>query len=235
MLLGRTLKGKANNQGIALYSLAILSYTLFSTLVKWQPFHSRLQMPFFVMATIPSVMVLTRFKKGVLFVNIIKFLSVPLALLLIFFNVLRPYVSYNLFYDFVKSYALNFRGIPGTFKGIPESFFSKPRTQQYFNSRPYYYKPYIDVMNALAKENNNASMVFDLPYGFEYPLWYLLREYDLDHRVIPKLQKTDNTIIVSTQEKPDKQLGYDTQCFKTDVEIQYSYVCILKPDYWRIY
>ncbi|MBI2018556.1 glycosyltransferase family 39 protein [Candidatus Daviesbacteria bacterium] len=235
ILLKQFINKRVNYLEITIYSLALLSYVLFSTLVKWQPFHSRLQMPFFVIGTIPSVLVLSKFKRGLIFVRSILYLSVFLALLLIFLNVLRPYVSYNLFYESVKSYTFNFRGIPGSFKGIPESFFSKPRTLQYFNSRPYYLKPYIAVINSLSDKNTKASVAFDLSYGFEYPLWHFLKEYNLNYKIVPNSKKTADTIIISTQEKSYKLLGYYTECFKTDVEIQYSYVCISKPDYLRRY
>lgn len=207
---------------IIVHVLALFSFIVFSLILKWQPFHSRLQIPFFVIGTISSVLILSKFKKGWPILKGALVLSSLLSLLLIFLNVLRPYISYTPFYAYVKSFAL-------PFTDIPESFFVESRDQQYFNSRPYYYKPYVHIIEVLAKENNRGVMAFDLSYGFEYPFWVLLKKNKLDFRIVPLSRKSDDTTIISTPEKPIITKEYLTKCEKADIEIEYGYVCVSQP------
>lgn len=227
ILVKGIIEKKINQRYLIIYGLTMLSYIAFSAAVKWQPFHSRFHLPFFVIGTISSILILSRLKKGTNFIKGALFLSFPLALILIFFNVLRPYISYTFFYDYVKGFTPSFRGIPQSLNGVPQSFLTKPRDQQYFNSRPYYYKPYLGLANVLDKENFRGTVAFNLPYGFEYPLWVFLKKNNFDIHVIPITQKNSETIIISAERVPlDKSMN---KCVRTDVDIEYSYICVLLP------
>lgn len=206
---------------ILVYILSLFSFIIFSLILKWQPFHSRLQIPFFVIGTISSVLILSKFEKSLYILRGVLVLSTSLAILLIFLNVSRPFISYTLFYDNIKSFAF-------PLSSIPQSFLIKPREQQYFNARYYWYLPYKSIIEILAKQQikKDYTISLDLPDGFEYPLWVLLKSYHLNFRIVPITKISNETIIISTSKVPYKKVGYITECIKT--EIDYGYACLSK-------
>lgn len=212
-------KAIKNRLVILVFILSCLSFIIFSLILKWQPFHSRLQIPFFLLGTISAVIILSNFKRGLLILKYMLVFSIPLALMLIFFNVSRPYISYSLFYDNVKAFA-------PLLSSVPQSFFIKPREQQYFSARYYWYLPYKGVIEILAMQDSTKSnaITFDLPDGFEYPIWSLLKEYKIDFYIVPFSKKSADTIIISTSKNPYKLEDYIIECIKTEVE--YGYACI---------
>ncbi len=222
LLKNLTNKGRLSLFEKLIYGLTLLSYIAFSALLKWQPFHSRLHMPFFVIGTIISVLILSKFKKGIFFLKIILAVSISLAIALIFLNVTRPYISYNLFYDSIKSFT-------PSLSGIPESFFIKPYEQQYFNTRSYWYKPYKGIIEDLNKVEliGKNTITFQLMDIFEYPLWVFIKQYNLNLKVVPESHASNKTIIISTSKDPYSKDGYTTSCIKTEVE--YGYACLSMP------
>lgn len=205
---------------IYLYILSITSFFLFSAILKWQPFHSRLLMPFFIVGSIASVVILLQFKSWEKFLKIAIAGSVGLAFVLIVLNVSKPFLSYQPIYSYVKSLA-------PSLSAVPESIFTKKREKQYFNARYYWYKPYKEVMQKIEK-NRWGTITFKLMDEFEYPLWYFLKKYEIPLEVIPYAEKTINTIIISTSKDPYSTKGYLSECIKT--EISYGYACLLLPD-----
>lgn len=208
-----------NKELVSVFILTLLSLVAFSAILKWQPFHSRLQISFFVIGTISSVLILSKFKKGLYVLKTFLILSMPLAVLLVLLNVSRPFISYNLFYNQVKSFTTSLNSIPG-------SFLIKPRAEQYFNARYYWYLPYKGITEILTdqKFTKNDTIFFDLPDGFEYPLWVLIKNQNPDLRVIPKEKILPETIIISTSQNPYKREGYITECLKTGID--YGYACL---------
>lgn len=206
---------------ILTFILSLFSFVIFSLILKWQPFHSRLQTPFFVMGVISSVVILSKFKKSLYILKGMLILSISLAVLLVFLNVSRPYISYNLFYDKIKPFSF-------PLSSIPQSFFVKPREQQYFNARFYWYLPYKGIIEILVGQDlaESNTVTFDLPDGFEYPLWVFIKRYGLNIRVVPLSEISNETIIISTSEDPYEKEGYLTKCIKTKIE--YGYACLSK-------
>lgn len=214
-------KTKLRNQSLVvyLYLLTIVSFLLFSAVLKWQPFHSRLLMPFFVIGSISSVIILFRFDRLKGMLNLILVISIILAFTLIALNVSKPFLSYNLFLSYVKTLA-------PPLSSIPESVFTKEREKQYFNARYYWYKPYKEIIGKLERDYKGRTITFKLMDEFEYPLWYFLKKYKSSDRVVPFSIRADETIIISTSKDPYRMDGYDTQCVKTDIE--YGYACLSK-------
>lgn len=210
-----------NKMLIFVHVLSLFSFVIFSLILKWQPFHSRLQIPFFVIGTISSVLIISKFKKGLYVLKGISVLSISVAILLIFLNVSRPFISYNLFYDNIKSFSF-------PLSSIPQSFLIKPREQQYFNARYYWYLPYKGLMEMFAKQQfiKNNVISFDLPDGFEYPLWVFIQKNYVNIRVIPYSRIDVDTLILSTTPMPFYKEGYYTACIKT--QIDYGYACLSK-------
>ena len=202
---------------VFLYLSTIISFILFSALIKWQPFHPRLEIPFFMIGTMSAIIILNTVKKlRPLYIGVI--LSSALALIVVFLNVSKPYISYSLFYDMVKT-------LKPPLVSIPEAFYVKPRQQQYFNARYYWYEPYVEIVDLLKKENN-GEVVFSLGDEFEYPIWALMNTYQIKKKVITYSQIDDNSIIISTSVSPFRKEGYNTTCFKTPIE--YGFACLSK-------
>jgi hypothetical protein len=199
------------------YICLFISLVLFSAILKWQPFHSRLLTPFFAVGSILAVAVLDEFKRGRIFLSIVLVLSIPLALLLILFNVSRPYISYTPFYQTVKQFS-------SPLAPMPVSFFVKNRNEQYFNSRPYWYLPYIQIIDVLAKSGETGTVSFDLMDGFEYPLWVFIKNKNINIRVIPLSKADDSTTIITTTEFVIQKEGYSNFCVKTVID--YGYACL---------
>lgn len=211
--------------------MVFISFVLFAYILKYEPYHPRLQIPYFTIGTIVAVMIIFSYRWGNKFLTLLLIPSLLLGFSLILLNVLRPYISYSSFYDKVKVFAT-------PMSAIPEAFYIKPKIKQYFNARFYWYEPYDKVTDLIAKQetegftpNNPGSkyIVMNLMDDeFEYPLWTMLKLKNVDFYIqqnkfmdqpVPK-----NAIILTTSEKEFKKEGYETKCFKT--EIDYGYACI---------
>lgn len=202
---------------VYLYIASIVSFLLFAAVLRWQPFHSRLLMPFFIIGSISSVIILFRFERLRIILNSILVVSVILSFALIVLNISKPFLSYSQFYNYVKTLA-------PPLSSIPESFFTKDREEQYFNARYYWYKPYKEIMKEAKEQQLYGTASFKLMDEFEYPMWYFLKKNELSFKVIPYSKIDNKTIIISTSKDPYSKDGYITQCIKT--EIEYGYACI---------
>lgn len=215
-------KSRIINPEVYVYILAVFSFIVFSMILKWQPFHSRLQLPFFVIGSISAISILSDYQKIRFILNYLLSVSIILAFILIILNVSRPYISYGLFYEAIKSFK-------PSLVSIPEAFYTKPRKQQYFNARFYWYEPYKRIIENLKKQSLNTNTItFKLMDGYEYPLWLFIKENNLNYYVVPESKISDETIIISTSKNPDSFKGYKTECIKT--EIEYGYACISVKD-----
>jgi len=153
-----------------------LLFILFSTFIKWQPFHTRLLLPFFFMGTISSVILLQKYRS---FLRISSIVSVCIAVILILFNFSRPYISYSFFYEKVKGLSVH------SLAKTPESFFTKSRLKQYFNARWYWYDPYESIvrkLNTLPQKKNLCVSFVDV---YEYPFWVMLEKYHIFMKKYP--------------------------------------------------
>lgn len=206
---------------VNLYILSVISFIIFSAILKWQPFHSRLQIPFFIFGSISSISILLDQKRFEPFLRYLVALSVALSIVLVTLNTSRPYISYAPFYKYVKSFA-------PPLSDIPQSFYTKERERQYFSARFYWYRPYKKIMEKATLIPQAKTVAFDLMDGFEYPLWMLMKKGKLNIAVIPKSSISKDTIIISTSIKPFKRKGYKVECVKT--EIEYGYACLSVPN-----
>ncbi len=206
-----------------LYLSLWIAYIIFAFILKWEPYHPRLNIPFLLIGTILSVLVLSEYKFGSNLTKFFLILSMPLGILLISLNVLRPYISYSFFYNNVKSFAK-------PMSDTPEAFYTEPRISQYFNSRPYYFKPYQNVTDLLAKQPRISNVVFNIREDeFEYPFWVMLKEKGVNFKGVPlNNPKAEKAPIITTSSKEFKKEGYKTKCFKT--EIEYGFVCLSLSD-----
>lgn len=202
---------------IFIYTISIASFFIFSLLLKWQPFHSRLLIPFLMIGSISSFAILAKQKYFELPLKKVVTISVVLAFLLAFLNVSRSYLPYRVFIQYVNHFTQ-------PMASIPEPFFQKPRISQYFNSRYYWERPYRQVIDQLKINNSSQEISFHLMDEFEYPFWVLLKDAGLNFHITPHADSSDNTILITTSKESFIKDGFVTSCYKT--ELEYGFACI---------
>jgi hypothetical protein len=138
------------------YALALsAAIVVFSALLRWQPWNTRLELPLFVLG---ASLVATVVDRGA------PRLSLPLAVLLL--AGMLPWVVYN-----------QARPLLG-----PRSILAVSRADQYFTNQPWSRQPYREAIGFLV--GSQCGRVGLLPgEWWEYPLWALLREGLTDVRI----------------------------------------------------
>lgn len=195
--------------------LTVLTFFAFSTVLKWQPFHSRLLIPVFVLGTISSIALLQSKVRMLYYLSII---SVVLSFVLIILNVSKPYVSYSHFYPLVEAFSK-----PNT--SIPEAFYIKPRADQYFNARYYWRDPYNDILTSPEINTKNLTIAFLLEDNFEYPLWRLIKEKNNTVKVLPFNSEIKSQLLIKTSKQVEVVKNYDLiRCSSTKIE--YGFICL---------
>ena len=154
---------RSRNRRLAMgYVLAlILSLSLFSALLKWQPWHSRLHLPLFVLGSAFVAAVLdisSRKGKRLIIVAVVLFAAAS------------PYVLANE----ARSYVGKF------------SILKIPRMAQYFRRRFELRRPYVGTVRFLKRARCKRIGLLIGSNSWEYPLWALLRhkddaEYRIEH------------------------------------------------------
>lgn len=127
----------------------VTGFILFSWLIKWQPWHSRLHLPLFVLA-IPLVgVVFAKYQKPWIWYLAVAVLTFT-SLQYIFQNPTRPLLGKN-------------------------SILTTDRLHQYFSVMPDYFKSYQSLAQSINKlECNDIGLMMDIN-DWEYPLWILTR------------------------------------------------------------
>jgi 4-amino-4-deoxy-L-arabinose transferase-like glycosyltransferase len=202
---------------IFIYTISIASFFIFSSLLKWQPFHSRLLIPFLLIGSISSYVILAKQKYLELPLKIVVSISVILAFLLAILNVSRSYLPYKVFIQYINHFTL-------PLASVPEPFFQKSRISQYFNSRYYWEKPYRQVIDQLEINNSSQEISFHLMDEFEYPFWVLLKDAGLNFHVTTYTDASEGAILITTSKESFKKDGFVTSCYKT--ELEYGFACI---------
>lgn len=210
---------KDKSKYIFIYILLIISIIAFSSIIKWQPFHPRFHIPIFVMGTIISVLILEKYKLGDMIIRMGTIGSIILGILLLGFNVSRPYISYSSIYNMVKRFSP-----PGV--QMPISFLVKPRAEQYFNARPYWFIPYNQTIDNLNYTTDKDILALKLKDDFEYPIWKLMKEKGIKGKIVSEYQIEKANVIITTSDKPIDYKGFVSDCIKTVND--YGYICISK-------
>jgi hypothetical protein len=118
---------------------------LFVTLLKWQPWHTRLHIPLFAVVFPAAAIGIASLANRRIVLALVAVLIVG-ALPFTLFNETRPLIG-------------------------ERSVLLVPRTSQYFSARPILERPYIEAMNA-ARRCDTIGLV-TAGDGWEYPLWAL--------------------------------------------------------------
>ena len=125
----------------------VVSFFIFCFYLKWQPWHSRLHLPLFILAMPISGLVLSRFSRY----------GIPYLLMIFLIAYSIPYVINN------KS-----RSLIGK-----NSILLKDRISQYFINRPHLESPYKQVMELCSVHNCNQIGLISNLDDWDYPFWIL--------------------------------------------------------------
>lgn len=204
-----------NKLALVIFGFTVLSFVVFSAVLKWQPYHGRLEIPFFIVGSVTAIILLSEVKLGKAITNIGIVFSVILAIAVVLLNVSRPYVSYNLFYDQVKSFST-----PTAM--VPEAFYLRLREAQNFNAEYFWYEPYKSIVEQLSNYKN-INVSFDVMDDFEYPLWALMNSKKIQYKVVPKTLQKNASFIIKTLKTPETIRGFKIiHCEKAKLDIGYA-------------
>ena len=137
-------------RGFGAYALVLVGgFVLFCLVLRWQPWHTRLELPFFVLAAPLVGTVVDRLRPR---------LAIGLAAGLLVS--MLPWVAYN-----------QARPLVGA-----RSILVASRPDQYFANRPSLRSAYLGAVGFLAERGCGEVGFVSGVDGWEYPLWPLLRE-----------------------------------------------------------
>ncbi len=144
-----------------IYSLCLVAgFLLFSLLLRWQPWHSRLHLPLFVAAA-PLIGVLFSFTKRDEMAIIAAALLLAASLPWLLFNYQRPLIPYDGF-----------------------SVLTAERTDIYFRARPELKRKYVEAAGIILRQDcTDLGLMPASGEMWEYPVWPLLndRRFRLEH------------------------------------------------------
>ena len=136
------------NSRVALFGVCVAAgFVLFSLVLKWQPWHSRLHLPFFILSA-PFVAIIMMNTFSLRSISIIMIIFALYSIPYIVTNPSRPLIG-------------------------PNSVLSSDRKYQYFRTRPELVTPYHKAVNLL--ESVSCSEVGLITGGddWEYPIWVM--------------------------------------------------------------
>ena len=154
------------------YFAAIISaFIMFSFYLKWQPWHSRLHLPLFVLLSASVAVVLS----GAFSTRIVGLIAVILilsALPWIFLNISRPVIAPAHFVSILPSWVFGNRSLPLI---ESRSIFTNRRTDQYFSNRLSLQTPYREAADFVISQKCREVGLTMGGNDWEYPFWVLLQ------------------------------------------------------------
>ncbi|MDA8408342.1 MAG: hypothetical protein M0T73_15985 [Deltaproteobacteria bacterium] len=128
----------------------LFGFLIFCLYLKWQPWHSRLHLPLFVLFAPVAGLTISKLKYRWVSCGIMVFLMLA-ALPLIFYNHSRPLIGSN-------------------------NIFSRTRADQYFANQPSLAGPYEKAVHVVSKLGCSQIGLIIGVDDWEYPLWALRSE-----------------------------------------------------------
>lgn len=165
------------------YILCLIScFFLFCIYLKWQPWHSRLQLPIFILWSplIALALLSTKFfiKRQFFVVLCIFIASLPWTL----FSATKPLIA--------KLHSKS------PYYKIEESIFNSPRSQQYFMNRPKLLNSYKGVTEEIIKSNEKNIGLIISGDEWEYPLFPFLHEKEIK---INHIEVRNDSALITTK------------------------------------
>jgi len=134
------------------YLIIVSQFILFCLILKWQPWHSRLHTPLFILAAIPTSVALSRYLKIIWFKSMLLFAMLAYAFILILFDYSRPLIS-----------------IPPYTSSIS---MRSPRFDKYFPLSDELKTNYAFLNTTLEKKGEvHVGLMYGITDIGEYPLW----------------------------------------------------------------
>lgn len=158
----------------------VCSFLLFCGYLRWQPWHSRLQLPLFVLWTPFLALILEKAQQ----LTIRDFIYVQFPALnkrFPRFFMLSEWVS-RVRLGALLIFMTALASIPFLFDSVTKplfgsrSVFVTPRTEQYFAANPSLINSYLEVGRHLNDGHCQRVGLFGFGNDFEYPLWILINE-----------------------------------------------------------
>jgi hypothetical protein len=163
------------NRKLTIYlSLVLSSLLLFSLLVKWQPWVTRLHLPIFVLF---SSFV------AVVFTKILTKKQLRILILVLIISAL-PWLMLNRYRPLVGSY----------------NIFQSSRLEQYFVRQQALKEPYLEAASFL-KAKNCSIIGLDLKNPYEYPLWIALKNAQIDSLQLQHINVKDYSSVLYKKKK----------------------------------
>lgn len=131
-------------------SSLLLAFVLFCAYLKWQPWHSRLHLPLFVLFSPFLGLVFSRFPNARI-TNLLMVLLILMALPWVLGSLSKPVFG-------------------------SQSIFVTDRDEQYFTNHPYLIGPYRESVQILSNLHCAKVGLIIRENDWEYPLWVLLQE-----------------------------------------------------------
>lgn len=155
---------------LLIYTLAIVvAFLLFCFQLKWQPYHSRLHVPLFVLFSACIGVVLSQIPKRQI-ANAIAILLIVTSLHWVLYNKSRPLIG-------------------------KVNIFNQSRVEQYFISRDYLQNSYSKVANFVGS-TGCAKVGLILEDHWEYPFWILLQKnVQFEHVNVKNVSKVKENVI----------------------------------------
>ncbi len=182
IVLCLTLRCLRRQQDLVIYlALTVSAFLLFCFLLKWTPWHSRLHLPLFVLASAFVGVVISRIPSCKL-VNFIVIFLLLSALPFVFFNQTRPLIAKDLL-----------------LKGGIANIFNTSRIDQYFSNRPDLREPYLEAAEFVkTKACSSVGLLLGKGGDWEYPFWVLLRAGETRETHIEQIGIKNVSVVKST-------------------------------------
>ena len=158
---------------IVYLAIVVAMFLVFSFLLKWQPWHSRLQLPLFVLlsAFIGTVLSNLTYRK---LANCIIVMTLICSLPWLLFNQSRPLISQN-------------------------SIINTSRIDGYFNYRPTLREPYIGATNFIKSQDCSEVGLSVGSNEWEYPFWVLMENGKTASVRIEQIDVTNISVLKATR------------------------------------
>ena len=136
---------------VTVYLITVLgTFVVFCYLVKWQPWHSRLHLSWFVLTSPFIGLLLSQLNRKKL-INYLAVFLILSSLPWVFLNRYRPLIGSN-------------------------NIFQASRIEQYFINRPHLFQPHSQAVEFLkTKQCDDIGLAFEND-AWEYPFWIMLQE-----------------------------------------------------------
>ncbi len=151
----------------------VLAFLLFAAYLRWQPWHSRLELPLLVLSAPLIGTVFARFfNAGV--AGVVGAALLVAAVPWVIDNQTRPMVGFAL----PTAISAQPRYLP-----VGETIFNVPRTDLYFAKQQTLEAPYVNATAQASQMGCHDIALWSGPADWEYPFWALARQLDGQARI----------------------------------------------------